>query len=264
MTFPKQRVSLAPKVWFESNLNWYIDFSFKWEELRRHSDCTVFFVLWQKRNLAHYHDENNFFWFFCTLLGFPPWKPLSATGPLGPCVLSIPGKVLLQERGWERTEKERAHPFLGYNSRAERSLGLNSAALKRCQINFLPVGTMTTSGNGIDLKGNKQGNCIFYCQCINLIIWNMNSFSAVALGSLCVHVQVPGTWEALFLVPAEEGREQDDFPVGVLVGDPSWPLGSTGDVKFTSTGSHIHERRRCLQSRCSCLSYKTFIQGFCP
>lgn len=70
----------------------------------------------------------------------------------------------------------------------------------------------------------------------------MNSFSAVALGSLCMHVQVPGTWEALFLVPAEEGREQDDFPVGVLVGDPSWPLGSTGDVKFTSTGSHIHER----------------------
>lgn len=96
---------------------------------------------------------------------------------------------------------------------------------------------MTTSGNGIDLKGNKQGNSIFYCQCINFIVWNRNSFCAIALGSLCVHVQAQGTWEGLVLVAAEEGREQRDFPVGVLVGDPSWPLGSTGDMKFTSAGS---------------------------
>lgn len=85
-------------------------------------------------------------------------------------------------------EKEKAHPFLGYSSRAERSLWLNRAALKFCQINFLPVVKMTTSGDGIDLKGNKQGNCIFYCQCINFIVWNANSFSAIALGGVSVRV----------------------------------------------------------------------------
>lgn len=64
-----------------------------------------------------------------TLLGFSVWKPLFATGLLGPCFLSVRGKALLQEKGWEKTEKERAHPFLGYNSRAEQSLGLNSMLL---------------------------------------------------------------------------------------------------------------------------------------
>lgn len=66
---------------------------------------------------------------------------------------------------------------------------------------------MTTSGNGIDLKGNKQGNCIFYCQCINFIVWNMNSFSAIALGSLCVHVQALGKVCPLSLQSRAENRE---------------------------------------------------------
>lgn len=90
-------------------------------------------------------------------------------------------------------EQERARPFLGYSSGAERSLWLNRAALKFCQINFLPVVKMTTSGDGIGSKGNKQGNCIFYCQRINFIVWNMNSFSAVALGGVSVSV-CAGTW----------------------------------------------------------------------
>lgn len=197
-----------------------------------------------------------YFLFFLHTSGFFSLKTSACHRSAWSSFLGCPGKrghCCKREDG--KGQKRKGSSFSGTQQQSWEVPGTQlCAALKLCQINFLPVGTMTTSGNGIALKGNKQGNCIFYCQCINFIVWNMNSFSAVALGSLCVHVQVQGTWEGLSLVPAEQGRGHRDFPVAVLVHDPSWPLGSTADVQCTSTGSHLHERGRCLQTHCSCLS----------
>lgn len=182
-------------------------------------------------------------YFFTTTLGFSCLKGHFCHSSPRSLFPECPGKGAAAR---ERMEKERAHPFLGYSHTAERSPWLNRAAFKFCQINFLPVVKMTTSGDGIDLKGNKQGNCIFYCQCINFTVWNMNSFSAVALGGGSASARA-GTRRSgrsiscclqTYCSLAEEGRQRSALLVGVLAGERPWPPG-----RCAAPGTGVPRRR---------------------
>lgn len=123
--------------------------------------------------------------------------------------LSVYGKALQPKRGWEKMEKGRSHPFLECSSGIKRSLWLNRAALKRCQIHFLCVVKLTTSGKGFELKGNKQE--IAY-SIASVLISSFETWTHLLLlplvASLCACVQAPGAWEDPFLSPAEEGHNQ--------------------------------------------------------
>lgn len=68
--------------------------------------------------------------FFFALLDFSAWKPVCHRSTWS-LFLECQGKsAAARERmGKDRKGKERAHPFLGHNSRAERSLGFNSVLL---------------------------------------------------------------------------------------------------------------------------------------
>lgn len=153
--------------------------------------------------------KNKYFFFFPSTFEFSCLKVSFCHRSTWSLFPECPGKGSAAR---ERMEKQSAHPFLGYSNGTEKSLWLNRATSKFWQINFLPVVKMPTSSDGVDLKGNKQGNCIFYCWCINFVVWNMNSLSAAALGAVWVRVQAPGAGEDRCVLVCRSGAEEGRHP----------------------------------------------------